>query len=260
MIEDARYDGFPFPPDATGDDLIRAIIQDVNAKLAGNESDRIIVSSGLDEILDREVDKYYADKEQEVIEQYGKDYENNPDFQKDLEAGTLFETPIPSQRIVKEKVVEEVGRERDVPQENIDEINRLFDEIAEKPAFELTPSEPTPEEKIQLARMKGEIKAPEKGVKPKAVIPTEKIKAPTTGKQASLLPPEKGETLDMFEGEPEAKLAEKQKDDTIELFSGIPFHKFAKDVLKPLEALYLKHVGDPLWNFLIRIPFIKEGV
>jgi len=134
-------------------------------------------------------------------------------------------------------------------------------EKAARPALELKPTEPTPQERVELLRAKGEIEKPIKAyregdreiiklpdgrklirgrdsegriyyevegsweglkelgfdpetftidqakaarvfqqyLKPKAAIPKEKVKPPTTGKQKSLLAPEKGETLDIFE-------------------------------------------------------------
>ena len=51
----------------------------------------------------------------------------------------------------------------------------------------------------------------------------------------------------------------KQKEDVVELFSGIPFHKFDKEIIDPLKNLYLRHVGDPLWNFLTETLPVKAG-
>ncbi len=78
--------------------------------------------------------------------------------------------------------------------------NWMTGERAEE-KFELKPDELTDAEKA--ARQRDEAKAkgaiPPPGEKPKAVIPTEKIAAPTTGKQETLLGPKKGETKDLFD-------------------------------------------------------------
>jgi len=48
----------------------------------------------------------------------------------------------------------------------------------------------------------------------------------------------------------EGLIGKKQHQDTVELFSGIPFLKFSKEIIEPLQNLYIRHIGEPLWNFL----------
>ena len=137
-------------------------------------------------------------------------------------------------------------------QKNHEELKTFFEEAP----FELKPTEPTPEEKIAIAKERGEIVAPEKEKK-RAVIPTEKIPVATKGEQVSLLPPVAGEQV-TIEGKIEEKKKQQEKD-TVDLFSGIPFHKFDKEVIDPLKKLYMRHIGDPLWNFLTETLPVKAG-
>jgi hypothetical protein len=111
----------------------------------------------------------------------------------------------PTQEVAREEGVEseEWKSLLETAEEAADEIIELLPSFQQslfgpkgKPAFELTPTEPTPEEKIAIARQKGEVA--QKGEGKRAVIPAEKIKAATTGKQVSLLPPKKGETEELF--------------------------------------------------------------
>ena len=106
--------------------------------------------------------------------------------------------------------------------------------------------------KVALMRMKGEIKAPEKvGTKPKAVIPEGKIKPPTTGKQESLLPPEKGETLDIFEagvdkvGESNIQYiyAPSTPQEQLSLFDFKPVKREKKGYLSPTQRVRVRTTG-----------------
>jgi hypothetical protein len=95
--------------------------------------------------------------------------------------------------------------------EVIDEAERIKKE-AERPPLELKPTEPTPEEKIAIAKQKGEIKAPPKGKKRRAVIPTEKIKVPTTGKQRDIFGRKKKGQVDLEDLIEEKKKAEAKEE------------------------------------------------
>ncbi len=76
------------------------------------------------------------------------------------------------------------------------QLQKDIEEIEKKP-FELKPTELTPEEEIAIRKRKGEIVSPDRKAQ-KVVIPEEKVKAPTAGKQVTLLPPKRGEAQDLF--------------------------------------------------------------
>lgn len=67
------------------------------------------------------------------------------------------------------------------------------------PAMVLKPTEPTTAEKIELMRQKGEVGRVKREAPARAVIPEEKIKAPTTGVQRGMFGPAPGETLSLEE-------------------------------------------------------------
>ncbi|HUV47158.1 MAG TPA: hypothetical protein VMW29_03420, partial [Candidatus Bathyarchaeia archaeon] len=103
--------------------------------------------------------------------------------------------------------------------------------------FELTPSEPVSKaEEIALRKMKGEIKSVEKS-KIRPVIPTGKIKAPTTGKQESIISkPKKDETLDLFDKKP--------KDVTLESSGLQTIYESIVDLFKEKPKAPIKKSGE----------------
>ena len=126
---------------------------------------------------------------------------------------------------VRELIATEAEQYSLTPEEQTD----LFAEPARE-EFKLEPTEPTPEEQIVLDKEKGVIVSPER-VGKKAVIPDEKIPAPTGGPQESLLPPEKGKTIGMFEKKAEAPAPKKP----------VPV---GKKEIEPVKEVKVLKIGD----------------
>jgi len=124
-----------------------------------------------------------------------------------------------------------------------EKMKKLFEE-PEKP-FELKPTEPTTEEKIAEGIRKGILKKGPKGG-PRAKLPEEKRKAPTTGKQESIIekPAEKGEQSDFLdEAVKQAKSEEKRK--ALEGQAKEGDEAAQKDIKDILDTLQMRKEGIP---------------
>ena len=93
--------------------------------------------------------------------------------------------------------LEREGRDGKYDQAAIDELDPWFT----KPAFELTPEEPTKHEKAARLEREGVIKRPEKQPT-KGVFPAGEGIKTVPGKQKNLFGTQEGETYDLFESEP----------------------------------------------------------
>ncbi len=104
----------------------------------------------------------------------------------------------------------------------------------------------------------------EEPIKPKLFKPVTKVgkevEAAIIGERKPLpsIPITKAQKL-ALEVEPKPTPTSMQKENTIELYSGFPLHKFSKEIIEPMKKTYMKHVGDPIWNFVSETIPVKAG-